>query len=1240
MKSSIIRHTTAIVALIIALFHSVTASAADTWSVNPSDYRYDMSLYLNVTFAAGEGLDYTQYDVAAFVGDECRGVAEVLPVPGGKDCLYLRARSNRESGETMTFRYRNKTTGEVKDIENVNFAFASNARLGYPSSPYEVKIVIYHDVIISTEGGGSVNESGGRLAEGTSLNLIATPDEGHYFSGWSDGSTENPRPLVVGTEDVALTATFALSQYHLTYTLDGETYKESDVLYGTTLTPEANPVKEGHTFSGWQGLPATMPAHDVEVTGNFTINSYKAVFKIGETVIDTKTIVFGDAVTAPEAPAKEGHTFAGWQDVPATMPARDIEVKGSYTVNKYNLVYKVDGAEHKSLEVEFGTTLTAEPNPVKEGHTFSGWQGLPTTMPAHDVEVTGNFTINSYKAVFKIGETVVETKTIVFGDAVTAPEAPAKEGHTFAGWQDVPETMPAHDIEVKGSYTVNKYNLVYKVDGAEHKSLEVEFGTTLTAEPNPVKEGHTFSGWQGLPTTMPAHDVEVTGNFTINSYKAVFKIGDDVIDTKTIVFGDAVTAPEAPAKEGHTFAGWQDVPATMPARDIEVNGSYTVNNYNLVYKVDGAEYKVVEVAFGATIVPEAAPEKEGYTFSGWQGLPETMPAHAVEVTGTFSINSYKAVFKIGNEIIDTKTIVFGDAVTAPEAPVKEGHTFAGWQDVPATMPARDIEIKGSYTVNKYAITYKVDGAEYKVVEVAFGTTIVPEADPVREGYTFSGWQGLPETMPAHAVEATGMFSINSYKAVFKIGDEIIDTKTIVFGDAVTAPEAPAKEGHTFAGWQDVPETMPARDIEIQGSYTVNKYALTYKVDGEEYKVVEVEFGTTIVPEADPVKEGYTFSGWQGLPETMPAHAVEATGTFSINSYKAVFKIGDDVIDTKTIVFGDAVTAPEAPAKEGHTFAGWQDVPETMPAHDIEIHGSYTVNKYALTYKVDGAEYKVVEVAFGTTIVPEADPVREGYTFSGWQGLPETMPAHAVEATGTFSINSYKAVFKIGDEIIDTKTIVFGDAVTAPEAPAKEGHTFAGWQDVPATMPAHDIEIQGSYTVNKYALTYKVDGEEYKVVEVEFGATIVPEADPVREGYTFSGWQGLPETMPANDVEVTATFSINSYRLTVYLDDEIYLEKTLEYGAAIELPDPKLPTDREFEGWDIEVPATMPAHDVEIRGTTRIVSGLAAIFADSETRLTVYTTNGVLLFRDKTVREASPLLKPGIYIVNGRKLVVK
>ena len=444
----------AIVALLMAFFHSVTASAADTWSVNPSAYRYDMSLYLDVAFATGEKLDYEQYDVAAFVGDECRGVAEVLALPNGNNCLYLRARSNSENGEQMSFRYRDKSTGEVKDIENVNFSFKSNERLGYPSSPYEVKIVIYHDVAISAGDGGTVNESGGRLAEGTTLTLTATPAEGHHFVKWSDDVTDNPRSLTVGKEDITLAAEFAVSSYHLTYTLDGTTYKESDVLYGTALTAEADPEKEGHTFSGWQGLPETMPAHDVEVTGKFTINTYKAVFKIGEEIIDTKTVVYGEAVTAPEAPEKEGHTFAGWQDVPETMPAHDIEILGSYTANKYTITYKVDGEEYKTVEVEYGTTLTAEADPEKEGYTFSGWEGLPETMPAHDVEVTGSFTINSYRLTVYVDNELYMDVTLEYGAPVEVPEPEIPSDREFNGWDiDIPETMPAHDVEIHGTTT-------------------------------------------------------------------------------------------------------------------------------------------------------------------------------------------------------------------------------------------------------------------------------------------------------------------------------------------------------------------------------------------------------------------------------------------------------------------------------------------------------------------------------------------------------------------------------------------------------------------------------------------------------------------------------------------------------------------------------------------------------------------------------------------------------------------
>ena len=81
-----------------------------------------------------------------------------------------------------------------------------------------------------------------------------------------------------------------------------------------------------------------------------------------------------------------------------------------------------------------------------------------------------------------------------------------------------------------------------------------------------------------------------------------------------------MTAEAAPEKEGHTFSGWEGLPETMPASDVTVTGKFIVNTYNLIYMVDGEEYKRFEVAYGEKLTAEAAPEKEGHTFSGWEGL--------------------------------------------------------------------------------------------------------------------------------------------------------------------------------------------------------------------------------------------------------------------------------------------------------------------------------------------------------------------------------------------------------------------------------------------------------------------------------------------------------------------------------------------------------------------------------------------------------------------------------------------
>ena len=71
------------------------------------------------------------------------------------------------------------------------------------------------------------------------------------------------------------------------------------------------------------------------------------------------------------------------------------------------------------------------------------------------------------------------------------------------------------------------------------------------------------------------------------------------------------------------------------------------------------------------------------------------------------------------------------------------------------------------------------------------------------------------------------------------------------------------------------------------------------------------------------------------------------------------------------------------------------------------------------------------------------------------------------------------------------------------------------------MPAKDVTVTGTFSVNKYKLVYKVDGQEYKSYDVEYGATITPETEPTKEGYTFSGWSDIPATMPAKDLTITS-----------------------------------------------------------------------------------------------------------------------
>lgn len=398
-------------------------------------------------------------------------------------------------------------------------------------------------------------------------------------------------------------------------------------------------------------------------------------------------------------------------------------------------------------------------------------------------------------------------------------------------------------------------------------------------------------------------------------------------------------------------------------------------------------------------------------------------------------------------------------------------------------------------------------------EIEYATLHVPESSieiyKLREP-----WKLFKET-----VKINPMFSLT-----FMVDDIVYISYQVEEGVAITPEYGPKKEGYSFIASNEIPETMPDNDVTVTGSFTVNTYTLTYMVDGEVYKTCQVDYGAAIIPQAFPTKTGYTFSGWNDIPSTMPAMDITISGTFTINTYKLSYIVDGVEYKTIEVEYDSTITPEENPTKEGHTFSGWSEIPETMPANDVTVTGSFMVNTYTLTYMVDGEVYKTCQVDYGTTIIPEAFPTITGYTFSGWSEIPETMPANDVTVTGSFTVNTYTLTYMVDDELYKASQVDYGTAITPEAAPTMTGHTFSGWSEIPENMPDHDVIVTGSFTVNKYQVTYIIDGEVFSTEYVEYGATIVPPNVEDKEGFTFSGWTNVPDTMPAHDLFIYGSFT--------------------------------------------------------------------------------------------------------------------
>ena len=266
---------------------------------------------------------------------------------------------------------------------------------------------------------------------------------------------------------------------------DGSIYKEN-VVFSDLFTLSLQ--KEGYTGRLYRDADFLKPlTKDSKVKNGdtvyvkWTINKYTVTFMDGENVLATFTNVpHGSAVTAPEVPEKDGKTFSKW-DKDFSKVTSDLTINAVYDVNTFKVTFK-DGEnvlETQTVEYEAAATApdTARLSPP-EGMHFAKWD-KDFSKVTEDIEVSAVYELNEYTVTFKNGETTLKTEMVKHGFAATSPNVFDTATKKFVGWDKSFDNVTS-DLIVNAKFETKKFTLTFiNFDGTTVYTAEVEYGASI-----------------------------------------------------------------------------------------------------------------------------------------------------------------------------------------------------------------------------------------------------------------------------------------------------------------------------------------------------------------------------------------------------------------------------------------------------------------------------------------------------------------------------------------------------------------------------------------------------------------------------------------------------------------------------------------------------------------------------------------------------------------------------------------
>ena len=717
---------------------------------------------------------------------------------------------------------------------------------------------------------------------------------------------------------------------------------------------------------------------------------------------------------------------------------------------RYSVTDAVTGEVSTDLHenLQFGDVTPSFSGILPAGRAFSGWEPAIADIVDRDADYVAKFDDSAEAVNLKVvtvstpedearGGTFdlyLDGKVVAYGarsfDVYVAPDTQfsvenliADEGMELALLQDpVVQGVVSEDTEVSVVFTVSdesEESETPTADAPEEETVvsetsdvsEVSDVTDVTQVPEaPVVSDVPEEPVAEEPVTMLQMPEEDPVSIQDDAPAEVFYTvtldtnGGNTLDPITEKSGLTLELP-VPVRSGYAFRGWVDVKApdgTEPSMTLDLTENVTMKAvweadikqvYTIAFDSNGGNAVENISAEDGTVITLPAAERNGYVFLGWANEEGTLVS-SVTATGDMTFTAQwqevpKTTYTIafdsqGGDAVASITAQAGEEVTLPGA-VRDGYVFRGW--------------------------YTAGGAKVDIYTATENVTF------------YASWE--KEAPKTYIIK----FETNGGSQVADIVAEA--------GEIVVLPES-TKSGYVFDGWYTsggakVDDLTATEDLTLHANWTAKeelKYNIVFDTQGGDIIAnIQAEAGRSVdLPEA--AWENHRFLGWYTADgakvENLTATADTTLYARWMATYKVIFEVnGGNVIDPMVADSGTEVTLPTA-VRDGYTFDGWftgaegGTKVETLTLNsDVTLYAHWSaIGNCVVTYK-DGANGSIfedvvysVKVGDKTPAFSDIDPIRDGFTFEGWEpAVAETVTADA----------TYTALWKATELVNDGKS---------------------------------------------------------------------------------------------------------------------------------------------------------------------------------------------------------------------------